>query len=670
MCRIALSFLLLATVADTALAENEIQNIPVISVTEFSNQAPAYLSNGMIGVRPGPNPLSPAVATVSGYVGDYHSEPFEAFAQAPSPFAADIRVGEFEMLQMPEKVSIQRQSLDMSSGELRTEMTFQPREDIQLKIEILQFLSRSTPCLAVQRIKITPATDFDFEISSRAGESVRERTQLGIATRESKPKRFTGRKNQTETFDIIVAMVSERYHPEPQLQAIRMVGWGNLLGFETLRSLNRDAWRELWHSRVKIFGDPDAQRAMDVAFYYLHSSAHRSCKTGIAPFGFSQVEDYSGHVFWDMDHWIFHVLLPTDPDAAKAVVEFRAKGLPAARDAARLFGFSGAQYPWEASNSGYEVTPTSAPTGWAEQQVTLGVGLAAWEAIAALDDEEFTRDTAWPILRDVAKWIESRGQWTDRGFEITHIMGADENQEGAPNNSHTNLLCKMVMRRAVQAGVKLGECTPSTWNRIADRMVLPQDPETGIVLQHDNAIPEPGKELYAPGMLQLLVYHDPMQFGVLDRSVFKATYEFEEKLRLKLPPHPSNPLSVKSPGFTTPPFASCAAFFGNPEAAAEQFRHGWSGYWVEPYGMSKEYMHYSDGEYLMNHASQLQAVMYGFTGVRVTDGDWAVYPATLPKNWQRIEIDRMWIRGKPYRMVAEDGKLAQFTEVELDDQTD
>ena len=155
-----------------------------------------------------------------------------------------------------------------------------------------------------------------------------------------------------------------------------------------------------------------------------------------------------------------------------------------------------------------------------------------------------------------------------------------------------------------------------------------------------------------------------MQFGVLDKELFKRTYEFEEQLRLKLPENPSNPLSVRAPGFTTPPWASCAAFFGHPDAAAEQFHQGWSRYWVEPYGLSKEYMPYKDGEYLMNHASQLQAAIYGFTGVRITDGDWAVYPATLPKQWQRIEIDRMWIRGKPYHMIAVDGRKAEFTELD------
>ena len=477
--------LLMIAVSAPVFANSESAGIPVLAATDFTGKPPAYLSNGMIGVRPGPNPLLPALATVSGYVGDYESEPFEAFAQAPSPFAADIRVGDFSMQKLAEKVSVQRQSLDLANGELHTEMTFQPTSEITLKVDVVQFLSRSTPCLALQRITVTPNCDIDIEISSLANEGVRSRTRLGIASRGSKPTKFKGRKDQEVSLDVIVAMVSERYHSEPDLQAIRMVGWGNMLGFETLQKLNQIEWNDLWQSRVRIVGDAEARRALDVAFFYLHSSAHRSCKTGIPPFGFSQVQDYSGHVFWDMDHWMLHVLLPTDPDAARAIVEYRSGGLAAARDAARLYGYRGAQFPWEGSNLGYEVTPTNAATGWAEQQVNACVGLAAWESMVALGDDEFSRNTAWPILREVAKWIESRGQWTNRGFEIHHIMGADESRDGASNNAHTNLLCQMVIRRAILAAEQLNEPVPPAWSEIVDKMVIPKAADTGVIIQDD-----------------------------------------------------------------------------------------------------------------------------------------------------------------------------------------
>jgi trehalose/maltose hydrolase-like predicted phosphorylase len=221
-----------------------------------------------------------------------------------------------------------------------------------------------------------------------------------------------------------------------------------------------------------------------------------------------------------------------------------------------------------------------------------------------------------------------------------------------------NVLSKMVMTAAIKCAQGVNREYPDIWQDIATHIVIPVDPKYNIVVQFDGAIPEPGGARYAPGMMQLLLYHDPMEYDAIDVALFRRTYEFEEELRLKIPPHPSNPLSVKAPGFTTPPFAACAAFFGDRKKAADQFRHAWEKYWVKPYGVTKEYQHYKEGEYLMNHAALLQAAMYVFTGLRVREGEWNKYPAAMPEGWQKIEIDRLWIKGKQVRVVAEHGKPA------------
>jgi hypothetical protein len=52
--------------------------------------------------------------------------------------------------------------------------------------------------------------------------------------------------------------------------------------------------------------------------------------------------------------------------------------------------------------------------------------------------------------------------------------------------------------------------------------------------------------------------------------------------------------------------------------------------------------------------------MFGFTGIRVTEGDWQKYPASLPAGWNRIEIDRIWVRGEPKRLIAADGEHAKL----------
>ena len=70
---------------------------------------------------------------------------------------------------------------------------------------------------------------------------------------------------------------------------------------------------------------------------------------------------------------------------------------------------------------GFEVTPTVAGTGWAEQHASPDVALGFWEYQLATNDQTFLREGTWPVLSAVAQWITSRVTATNRGFEILHV---------------------------------------------------------------------------------------------------------------------------------------------------------------------------------------------------------------------------------------------------------
>jgi hypothetical protein len=66
------------------------------------------------------------------------------------------------------------------------------------------------------------------------------------------------------------------------------------------------------------------------------------------------------------------------------------------------------------------------------------------------------------------------------------------------------------------------------------------------------------------------------------------------------------------------------------------------------------------GCFLTNFGSLLQTAMLGFTGLRVNEGNWAKFPASLPVGWGGIEIDRIFVRGEAKRLVATDGAPAKL----------
>jgi trehalose/maltose hydrolase-like predicted phosphorylase len=637
--------------------------------TDFSQQAdPAYLSNGLIGIRPGPNPLASAPAAVGGYVYAHPVHRVECLAPAPYPLTTDIVAGGVSLLGHAERVTPRRQALDMAAGELLTELDFEPQPGVRIAISVVQFASRGTPSLVCQEITLasdhviavkllpqiatqgvpgrlvagliprgTRDVDAAVRVDSEGGLG-----QLGIAlavVADPAPAAEIGRGRKLK-LRTIAAMVSKFYHPAPDLQAIRMASWGRMLGFERLRQQNRAEWDSLWKSRVRVDADSETQRALDAAFFYLHSSVHPSNQTGMPPFGLSQTEHYYGHSFWDTEILSFLPVLLASPEAAKSLLQFRVRGLEAARRAASLYGYRGAQFPWEAAQTdGAEATPTFADTGWSEQHIVPGVALAFWQYQIGAGDPDFLHAATWPVLKSVAGWIASRGQFTARGYEIRNIMGPNEGVNNIDNNAYVNAACATVLDAALRCAAKVGEAPPAAWKRIAAALVLPHDPHTGALMAYDGSSHDA-----FPDLSFLLPFEPALPPGSLER-----TYAgFKQRRREYMI------------GFATAAVAAGAAFQGDRARAADLFQQSWRPFWMPPFGMIKEAESQTYGCFLTDFGSMLQAVMIGFTGLRIQDGDWARYPATLPEGWKGIQVDRIWVRGEPKRIVAVQGRKPQI----------
>ena len=638
---------------------------------------PAYLSNGLVGIRPGRIPLMPAPACVAGFVYLQPDHRVESLSPAPYPLTTDIRVNEISLLESPERCALISQRLEMSNGELTTEFTFDAGNGIKTAVLVRQLALRSEPSLLWQRIEVRPFASGRIEIAPQittagvpgravsdgvpAGgkadcallfQSLGDLSRLGVAvllqadprfSLQQHPARYSGDVSEGTTyrFDTLASMVSSFYHQEPDIEAIRLVHWGEQTGVDRLLEENRREWSELWKSRV-VVTDSDDQRALDAAFFYLHSSNHRSNLNGMAPFGLSSSRYYLGHSFWDTETWSFLPLVLSSPAAAESLLLFRRRGLAAAKKAAALFGYRGAQFPWEAAPiNGDEVTPVFAPTGWAEQHIVPDVALAFWQYQLATNDKTFLVEATWPVLRAVAEWIESRGVQTQRGFEILNIMGPDEASNGLNNSAYVNLACRMVMKAAVRCAAAMEIQPPAAWQQIVTSMYLPINVDGVLTIAEQSPNDAFGDISYL------------LPFDVeLDHSVLQRTWEAHRSVKSTAP----------EIAFAKVAEAALTAVMGDRAAAARLFRDSWAPDWLEPFGMIREASPQTHGCFLTNCGSLLRTAMLGFTGLRVSDGEWDRYDATLPENWKSIEIQRIYIRGEKKRMFAQHGKKAQLVD--------
>ena len=153
--------------ANSALTPSGTSGIPKMVIEDFSKKFdPAYLSNGLIGIRPGPNPLAKAMTCVSGFVFAHVPYQVESLSPAPYPLETDIVINQTSLLKRPDLLHFRRQSLDMACGELTTEMTLAPEGGPALEIEVLQFASRSTPSLLCQEIQINASSTAEVQLVS------------------------------------------------------------------------------------------------------------------------------------------------------------------------------------------------------------------------------------------------------------------------------------------------------------------------------------------------------------------------------------------------------------------------------------------------------------------------------------------------------------------------
>jgi hypothetical protein len=453
-------------------------------------------------------------------------------------------------------------------------------------------------------------------------------------------------------------LVPSVLHDEPHWQAYRQIAIGLWRGFELLCEENRNAWAELWKGRIRIDSDtPVIQEAADAAFFYLHSSTHPASPCSIAPFGLGQRSLYSGHVFWDCETFMFPPVLFGQPEAAKAMLDYRFRCLDRARDNARLNGFRGIQFPWQSGLTGCEVSPFYAAGGAIEHHINMDVALAFVQYVHATGDEIFFKEKAWPVLQGVAEWIVSRVTKTARGYEIRHVTGIDEGRDNVNNSAFTNMAAIVILREAAGFARQLGYAAPASWLAVADGMFIPIDAQTQIIRQHDTFQYEGG--MCSPdtmvGYFPFGYRHSP--------AVDEATARFHMK-------HAETYLGMP---MMSSIYGVWACQWGERSLARKFFERGVLTHRVEPFHMFNEISSIihdgflgesrDDAVFLTNPAGFLMALVMGLPGIQLQGCDpssWFVRDVVLPEGWKEIAVDRLFVRGAERGLVARHGKRSQW----------
>jgi trehalose/maltose hydrolase-like predicted phosphorylase len=669
---------------------------------------PPYLSNGVIGIRYSALPHLPGTTMVNGLAGIDPDDGVEGFARAPFVVATDVQLDGVWASSAPEWTRLVTQRYDFATGELETRWAFRV-EGKTATIDSLVFCPRSVPSLAACEVTVRVDGTADIAVAggidpadvpgrgdahaqpqdqgpnegvdgrlrwhppggvstlgmayatSFRGDTAAKRT---TATRDergwfSTTYRVRARADRSYRLTHMTASVPSMSHAQPDEQAGRLAALAAKQGLARLRAENREIWNELWKGRITIDGADERWQAItDASTYYLLSSVHASSLASTSLFGLAYWPNYTyyhGHVMWDIETFSLPPLLFLQPEAARALLDYRFRYLAAAQHNAALHGWAGAMYPWESCPAhGEEVTPGARP--YTEDHVSFDIAMAFASYVHATGDMDYARRTSWPVLRSVAEFASSRVSRSRRGYEILDTVGPREHYEPVDNNAFTNMVAAETLRHATDIASAIGECPPQHWREIADGLVIPRDTRRGAIINHDGARldePQGGVPEGAAGLF-------PVGYRASDETEL-ATYRYAA--REQAPSYVGGPmLSALLPVY--------AARGGEPSLARDLLESGFGDFNNEPFIEPDEYPRDRTDRpraspMFANLGGYLTGLLFGFTGLRLSMAEpssWADRPVAMPAGWKGIHVERVWIRGRPWRLDAPAGSANAILE--------
>ncbi|KAK3605156.1 hypothetical protein CHS0354_000825 [Potamilus streckersoni] len=415
---------------------------------------------------------------------------------------------------------------------------------------------------------------------------------------------------------------------DPKSEAERFAIYCLKQGKKVLIDGHLSAWERLWENDIMIEGDLESQQAVRFALFNLYSFSRENSRLSISPMGLSS-QGYNGHVFWDTELWMFPPLLVLNHGIAESLLDYRFDRLQKAKEKAQAFGFLGAMFPWESDDSGEEATPTWALTGTFEHHITADVGVAFWNYYRVTKNKQWLREKGFPVLKEVADfWASRTTKNSDGTYSINNVVGADEYAQNVDDNAFTNGSAKVCLESASKAAKELGEIINPKWLDVAKKMKFHFNKE-GIMLEHRTYNGEKIKQ----GDVNLLAY--PLGITTNKVQIMKELKYYESKMDEEWGPAMGHSiLSVIYSGM------------GEKEEAFRLFKKSYIPNSRPPFGVLSESPKSNNPYFATGAGGMLQAVLFGFGGLKITDAGIVQGTPCLPKSWKKLVLKGIGISNK------------------------
>ncbi len=545
----------------------------------------------------------------------------------------------------PAKLTQYGQTLDLRRGLLTTRAIWNGTP-----VEIRAFVSRAWPRLAVCRVVADRRVTVRDE-STKLWSGQGARSGLGL---ESVIYPADGRAPDGASATTLVTRLigqddegAEVAQLGPAVDRSRKQTGADSV-YAALLKPHAAAWQKLWSAEIEIEGNPADQQLVRALEYQVLASVRAGARhaPGFPPMGLSNPAAFDGHVFWDADTWIFPALLPLHPELARTILDYRWRTLAGARANAAAEKMAGASYAWESADTGREVATLDTRHG---RHVSSDVAMAHWNYFLATGDHVWLRTQAWPVLAATADYwttravkVASTERATPPHWEIRRVSTPDENAGLVDNSAWTNFGARENLRSATRAARILGLPANPRWTDVADGLLIPRD-SSGMILEYSGYQGRPAKQ--ADTLLLLFPGEMPLPRAEQER-IFR--YYVDRTIKT-------------GPAMTESVHAVIAARLGQPEEAYRRFRQSVDPFDRPPFSSFSEKRTRDHIDFLTGAAGSLQAVLYGFAGLRLIDSPKPVFQPQLPKAWTGLTLHNFAWRGRRYDVIIKRGQPVRIT---------
>lgn len=657
------AFIFLVMILSTSFLSAEVNDGWTIETKKFDRYNGITLANGCIGIVSGKEPFSISEIVLNNVFDRDADSGISCTANAPLFMSLGIKINGI-MLKC-ENINIYSQRLNMREATLDTHVE---NNDVDINYRLMAV--GNLPYMAMGIVDIYAKKDIEIEVFNNVSGDERltitdKRFKMMTDLETISPvfisKSFTNgnkeviatcsaflfdntedlrkvhgdgsricfntklRKGAKYRFALIGSVCSSRYFSDPLSASERIIVFALRKKTSELFSGHVHYWDEMWKGDIEINGNVEDQRDVRLALYHLYSFQRKNFRLSIPPMGLSSAKGYNGHIFWDSEIWMFPPVLLLNTSLAKGHVDYRYDRLKEARHKAMMFGYGGAMYPWESDDSGEESTPSWCMTGPFEHHISADVAIAFWNYYCVTKDIDWLRKEGYKVIKEVADFWVSRVEKNDDGsYSIRNVVGANEYAHNVDDNAYTNGAAKVALSCATKAARALCVSPDTIWMCISDNIRF-HYMDDGTIKEH--AVYKGEKIKQAD--VNLLAF--PLNIVKDKKSIERDLVYYKDRID-----------EVNGPAMSNSILSILYSKIGDRENAYRMFKKSYLPNKRPPFGVLSESPS-SDNPYFATGAGGLlQAVLFGFAGIEITDDGIVKGTPLLPRSWKSLRIKGLY----------------------------